>query len=190
MTLTVLWTTGQLVSRKPLSRDSSDFFKNLDWVINFWEIPKLKCHFQYLISRVYTSINMTYNFSWGPRSTGSGSICQISPLSGYSFFFFSFLPYLTLWKEIAMHRPYLEVAIMFHEKFLSSFHLFNHLYHLFVAQIILPLVSRSYSCLLLCFLWSWMYPCFSWFSWDITSSKEKKIHATTPTPTELYLLPF
>lgn len=120
----MLRTTSQLVSWKSLSRDSSDFFLNLDWVINFGKIPKLKCHFQYLISRVYISITMTYNFSWWHWSTASGNICQVSPLSGYNFF--SFLPYWTLLKEITMHSPYLEVAIMFHEKFLSSFHLFIH----------------------------------------------------------------
>lgn len=85
-----------------------------------------------------------------------------------------------------MHSPYVEVAIMFHEKFLF-FPFIYSLNHLFVAQIIPALDSRSYSCLA-----SFSLERILAFhdSAEKLPPPRKKIHATISTPTELYLLPF
>ena len=57
------------------------------------EITEAKCRFHHIMSSVLTP-SMVYSCACWPWSLGRGCVCQISPLSSFSFFPFPMLPSL------------------------------------------------------------------------------------------------
>ena len=105
------------------------------WSLSHWivvigrvfgrDMTEVKCPSCHIILRAYI-LNMTCHCQYWPWTPGCGHVCQVSPLSGYSFPPDSILCF-TLWKEDTMCGPHLREIMLsllesiIHTKYLEFF---------------------------------------------------------------------